>query len=160
MKGGPRRLATAGAGLVLIVTSWWWVSDADVRRVDGACDTWLHHRDALRAVVSETDEAVGRARAADAARAGGYFNDLDRTRTAITAWHERSPEVVSSLDDSDEASGLERGAVSTLGFIDEGLVELERLIETARPSDVAVWLPEVAGRFQILDDICLTAARS
>ena len=152
-------LIVAVVVVAVIAGSAWWLNGADERRVNAACDTWLHHRDSLRAVLTETQEAVERADSADAVSAVGYFNDVDTTRAAITQWARESPRVLESLDQSDGASQLERGATFSLDSVQSGLVELQGLIDESPPEEVAYWLPAVEAQFQNVDDVCLAAAR-
>lgn len=155
-----RRWRVVGAAVLLpIAVSVWWRTGADERRVDASCDTWLEHRESLRTAVSETDEAIGRAAADHASRIGDYYNDVDTTRAAIESWRAESPGVLDALDHDRDASRLERGAVSSLEEVESGVAELDDLIEAGRPREVALWLPELDARFQIVDDVCLAAAR-
>lgn len=152
-----------GVLAVLVAVSgalWWSAEHGAVRRVDSACGTWLTHRDALRNALSQTDEAVGRAREARAPRVGDYFNDEERTRGDIGGWLTVGPGVLASLRHDRGASSFERDAARAFDASDDGLVELERLIDDERPSSVASWLPELQARFQMIDDSCLYAARA
>jgi hypothetical protein len=152
-----------GAAVVLVtaVVATWWFTQADERRVNAACDTYLEQRELLRGALSETDEAIGRAVAAKADRTDDrYFNDADKVRSWIDRWQRESPGVIDSLDQDEDASRLDRAAVPALVFIEEGFAELESLIQESEPSEVADWLPEVAARMQNMDDTCLSAARS
>ena len=159
---GNRRFllgVVAVVALIALVTSW--VRGADVRRVNDACDTWLEHRQSLRAAVAETDEATERAVHARDSRVTAQFNDIDTVRQWLTRWVATSPGVRESLDDDEDASALERGAVWSLGSVEDGVVELHRLIEEEEePHELASWLPEVEARFRSVDDVCLSAARS
>jgi hypothetical protein len=157
----PIRTASLAAGLSLAVgmLSAWWIAGADERRVNGACDAWLEQRESLRTAVSETEEAVGRARAAESTRTSHYFNDLDQSLAALRRWEELSPEVRSALDDRADASRIERGAASSFGFAQDGVTDLRALIERGDPMDLEHWVPEVRARFQDVDDTCLSAAR-
>lgn len=163
-RAGPpslRVLLIIGGLLVSLVAGGiWWLAGADERRVNAACDTWLEHRDSLRTVLTESDEAVGRATAAQASSTVGYFNDLDLVRASLEQWLNTSQRVMNSLERGDDASGLERGAVSSFGFVGSGLTEFQGLLDGDEPAEVARWLPELAARFQNVDDVCLTAARS
>lgn len=148
------------AGLLIAVGAVWWFSGSDERRVNAACGTYLEHRDSLRAVLTESDEAVGRATAAKAGSTVPYFNEVDRVDAWVEQWMSESPRVIDSLDQGDDASSLERGAVSSFTHVESGLTELRALLEDAAPAEVAQWLPEVAARLQNVDDVCLSAARS
>jgi hypothetical protein len=150
----------AGMSLAIGVLSAWWITGADERRVNGACDAWLEQRESLRTAVSEAEEAVGRARAAEATRTSDYFNDLDQSLAALRRWEELSPEVRSTLDDQADASRIERGAASSFDFVQEGVTDLRALIERGDAMDLEHWVPEVQARFQSVDDACLLAARS
>lgn len=145
--------ALVGAGMVF------WLGEADERRVDGACDTWLGQRGALRAVLNESEEAVGRAHDEHSSETATHFNDLDTTIAALQRWEDVSPDVIGSLDNSGDASALERGAVSAFDAVQTGLDELRRLIEQGEPLELASWVPEVGARFRMVDDTCLAAAR-
>jgi hypothetical protein len=146
--------------LVLVVAAGLlWMRGADERRVNDACGTWLEHRGNLRWVLSETDEAVGRAKAHGDKHARSQFNDVDRVLASIAGWQTVGPRVRHDLDGSKDASDLERGADSAFGFVDEGLGELRNLIEYGSPSELMFWLPEMSARFQNVDDVCLAAAR-
>jgi len=136
-----------------------WMRGADERRVNAACDTWLEHRGSLRWVLSETDEAVGRAEDQGLKHASHQYNDIDRTLAYIEDWQSVGPGVERKLDGSQDASGLERGADSAFGFVDEGLDVLVTLINSGRPSELADWVHEMSARFQTVDDVCLSAAR-
>ena len=153
-------LIAAGVAIAVVASSVWWLSGADERRVNAACGTWLEHRESLRTVLAESDEAVDRAQAAHATRTGAYFNDVDRELVALARWADLGPHVIERLDQSEGASRLERGAVTSLGFVQSGLADLHKVIEHEDPSEVAFWIPELAARFQYVDDVCLTAARS
>lgn len=59
-----------------------------------------------------------------------------------------------------DASGLERGAESAFGFLNEGVNQVHELIDDGNPSELADWLPEAQARFQNVDDICGAAWRS
>jgi hypothetical protein len=160
-RAGRRTLLIVGGVVIAMVAATvWWLNGADERRVNAACDTWLQHRGSLRAVLTESDEAVERAENAHAASTGKYFNDVDTTRTALAQWASQSPRVLNSLDRSHGASSLERGAASSFLFVESGLTDLQKLIEGGDPEEVANWLPEVGARFQNVDDVCLSAARS
>jgi hypothetical protein len=151
-------LAVAVLGLLLAVTTWW-IRGADVRRVNDACDTWLEHRGSLRSLVSETEEAVERALEERARRTTPHFNDYDDVAASFESWQAAGPGVIDSLEDGDDASSLERGAVFGFTATGEGLVELRRLIEQEEPQWVASWISEIEARFQLVDDTCLSAAR-
>lgn len=158
---GRRVLLTVGGVVIAVIAaSLWWLSGADERRVNTACGTWLQHRESLRTVLTESDEAVGRAEAAHAASAGEYFNGVDTSLAAIQRWEHVSPRVRDSLDRSDGASELERGAASSFFFAQSGITELHELIEHGDPDRLASWVPEVSARFQNVDDVCLVAART
>lgn len=145
--------------LIVLVAGMLWLRGADERRVNHACDSWLEHRGSLRWVLSETDEAVGRAQAQGKGRVSEDYNDIDRTLGYLDEWRGVGPAVRKNLDGSRDASGLERGADSAFGFVDEGLDVLADLIQNGSPSEVADWLPEMSARFQTVDDVCLAAAR-
>lgn len=146
--------------LVLVAAASWWYRHADERRVDAACDSYLQQRGQLRGVLSETEEATERAVDADADRVKDrYFNDADEVRSRIDQWLLASPDIIDSLDRDKDASALDRDAVRSLTFIDEGFMELSSLIEESEPSGVAGWLPEVEARMQGFDDTCLWVAR-
>ena len=144
----------------LAAFSAWWLGGADDRRISSACDTWLEQRNSLRAVLGETEEAVGRAEAAGSTMTSQHVNNLDTTIAAIQRWNGLSPEVRASLNSGDGASRLERGAASAFGFLQSGLSELRRLLDEGDPAELSNWVPEVPARFQIVDDVCLAAARS
>jgi hypothetical protein len=147
--------------IALVTAATWWFKHADERRVNAACETYLQQRELLRSALSETDEANERAVAAKAGRPEDqYFNDADKVRSWIDQWLSESPGVIDSLDHDKDASSLDRDAVRSLTFVEEGFAELESLIEKSKPSEVADWLPEVGARMQIFDDTCLYAARS
>lgn len=147
--------------MALVVTATWWYVRSDERRVSAACGTYLEHRELLRGALTETNEAVERAVAAKAeVTEDEYFNDADEVRAWIDQWLRQSPGVIDSLDRDQDAGRLDRGAVASLMAVEEGLVELQTLVEGSAPSDVADWLPEVAARMQGVDDTCLSAARS
>jgi alkanesulfonate monooxygenase SsuD/methylene tetrahydromethanopterin reductase-like flavin-dependent oxidoreductase (luciferase family) len=143
----------------MVAATMWWLSGADERRVNAACSTWLQHRGSLRTVLTESEEAVGRAEDAHAAHTGKYFNDMDAIRATLAQWASQSPRILNSLDRSDSASKLERGAASSFLYVESGLTDMRKLIEAGDPKEVADWLPEVAARFQNVDDVCLFAAR-
>lgn len=138
----------------------WLISRGDERRVNAACDTYLTYRADLRTTTSETLEAMERAHDANADRVGDeYFNDAEAVRSWIDRWVEESPRVVKSLNHDEGASGLERGTIRALTQVEQGLVELKSLLESAGPLVVADWLPELEARMQGVDDNCLAAAR-
>lgn len=59
-----RRIRVGGAAVLvvaLVIAAAGWYTHSDERRVDAACGTYLQHRGLLRAALSETDEANGRA---------------------------------------------------------------------------------------------------
>ena len=145
---------------MLTVAGVWWSAGADERRVDRACDTWLAQRAAMRTALDETDEAVGRAQAAHADRTADYFNDVDVTIGALDTWERASPQVVDELHGKAVASGVEASAVAGFAAVQEGVVQLRRLIEAGTPDDVGSWTAEVRARFQMVDDACLAAARA
>lgn len=118
------------------------------------------HRESLRTVITESDEAVGRAQAAHAASADEYFNDVDASLAALRQWESLSPAVRDSLDRSNGASALERGAISSFLFAQSGITQLREMIEHGDPDQLANWTPEVSARFQNVDDVCLAAARN
>ncbi|MDP3894385.1 hypothetical protein [Nocardioides sp.] len=144
---------------MVAISAWWWLQSADVRRVDAACDTWLEHRESLRTAISETDEAVGRAEADGADNIPDYFNDFDSTHATLDQWRSIGAGVHDGLDGSGDASRLERGAERAFHHARSGVVSLEELIEFGSPDEVEDWLPELAWRFQSVDDSCLAAAR-
>jgi hypothetical protein len=150
-----RRIVFAVASiLVLVAATTWWLTQADERRINAACDTYLEHRGLLRSALSETDEALGRAVDAKADRLEDqHFNDADAVRSWIDQWLREGPDVIDSLDD-------DRDTIQSLTDIEDGLVELQSLIEQSEPSELANWLPEVGARMQNFDDTCLWAARS
>jgi hypothetical protein len=158
----PRRVVViVGAALVVVVAaSLFWVRGADERRVNAACGIWLEDRESLRTALSESDEAVGRARAAGAAGTKDYFNDFDSTSAALRQWLVDSPGVIGSLDRSSDSSNLERGSVSAFEHVQSGIVELQQLIDHGKPAEVSTWIPEMDARLQGVDDVCLMAARS
>ncbi len=81
----PSRQVVLVVGSVLTVAvaaSILWLGGADERRVNAACDTWLDHRDSLRTALIGSDEAVGRAKAANAPTTGEFFNDVHTTSAA------------------------------------------------------------------------------
>lgn len=158
-----RRIIAVAAILVvvLVAAATWWFTHADERRVNAACDTYLKQRGLLRAALSETEEATGRAVDAKADRVEDqYFNDADEVRSWIHQWLGESPGVIDSLDHDKDASQLDRGAIQALTFVEQGFVELQTLTERSEPSEVADWLPEVSARMQGFDDTCLSTARS
>ena len=157
--GPVRRRVVLAVALMVVVAGAWWVRGADERRVDAACDTWLQHRESLRTAVSESEEAVGRARHERARELPSHFNNADQTLADLRRWLEVSPGVRRTVDEGDDASNLERGAGSAFGFAEDGVTELLRLIEHEGPGDVADWLPAVEASFQSVDDSCLSAAR-
>ena len=156
----PERLRLALAVVLLaVLASAWWVRGAGERRVDDACDTWLLHRDSLRTAVSESKEAVGRARDESASELPPHFNNADQTLADLRQWLAVSPGVRRTLDADDDASNLEEGAATAFRFAEDGVAELLRLIEHEGPGWVADWLPAVEASFQNVDDVCLSAAR-
>lgn len=158
-----RRVVVGVAALVAVVAiaAVWRHTQADERRVNAACDTYLQQRELLRNALSETGEATERAIDAKADRVETeYFNDADEVRSRIDRWLGESPGVIDSLDRDEEAGDLESGAVRLLTFVEQGFVELQSLIEKSEPSEVADWLPEVGARMQGFDDTCLWAARN
>jgi hypothetical protein len=156
-----RRIVVGAAVLALVIAATWWYTRSDERRVNAACDSYLKHRWLLRGALSETDEAIERAVDAKAGiTEDQYFNDADKVRSWIDQWLRESPGVIDSLDHDKDASRLDRGAVHYLTAVEQGLVELESLIERSEPSEVADWLPEAGARMQGMDDTCLFAARS
>lgn len=158
----PRRVVVivAAALVVVAAASLFWVRGADERRVNAACGTWLENRESLRTALSESDEAVGRARGAGAGGTKDYFNDFDCTSAALRQWLADSPRVIGALDGSSGASDLERGSVSAFEHVQSGIVELQQLIDHGKPTEVSTWIPEMDARLQGVDDVCLTAARS
>ena len=128
--------------------------------MNAACGTWLEHRESLRAVLTESGEAVERATDAEAGDTAAYFNDVEKVGASVEQWLSETPRVLDSLDQGDDASTLERGAASAVAVVQSGLIELQALLEDADPAELGNWLPEVAARFQNLDDVCLSAARS
>lgn len=158
----PRSIVLGVAcALVLVLAATWWFTRSDERRVSAACDAYLQHREPLRNALSETDEAIGRAIAAKADRTEDrYFNDADRVRSGVDQWLRDSPAILDSLDESKDASGLERGAVQYVAAVGDGFVELQSLLEKSTPNEAANWLSEAGGRMQLLDDTCLSVARS
>jgi len=161
VRRGPRVIVGVVTALIIGVAVTWWVTRADERRVDTACDTYLKHRENLRTVLREVDEAVGRAVAAKSRRVEDkYFNDAGQVRSWVGQWLRESPKVLASLDHNADASRLERGAVQSLRFVAAGLVELRSQLAKSQPNDVRYWLPDFAARMQMVDDSCLAAARS
>jgi hypothetical protein len=159
------RRVIVGATVVLVsalvIAATWWCTRADERRVSAACDTYLEHRELLRAALGETDEAAERALDAKSDRTEDqYFNDADKVRSWIDQWLRESPGVIDTLDQGEDASPLERGAVQSLTFVEQGFAELQSMIQKSEPSEVIAWLPEVGARMQGFDDTCLWAARS
>ena len=154
-----RRIVVGAAAVLviaLVIAATWWYTRSDERRVNAACDTYLQQRGLLRAALSETDEATGRAVDAKADRMEDqYFNDADEVRSWIDQWLRESPSVIDSLDHDKD-----RGAVQSLTFVEQGFAELQSLIEKSEPSEVVDWLPEVGARMKGFDDTCLWAARS
>ena len=124
--------------VLMVAVGLLWMRGADERRVNDSCSTWLEHRDGLRWVLSETDEAVDRAKDQGAKHARSQYNDLERALNFIASWQSVGPEVRNDLDGSSDASNLERGADSAFGFVDDGLDELQHLIEYGSPRN---WSP-------------------
>jgi hypothetical protein len=149
---GVTVVALLGAGFI------WWRAGADVRRVNAACDAWFHDRAMLRSALLETDEAIGRAEADHAKRVGPYYNDRDETVGQLAGWYMRGADATKDLS-KDSASSLERAAQRSIAQSEEGVVVLVKYVRGEKPQVVADWLPEVAARFQNVDDVCLAAAR-
>ena len=137
-----------------------WFRGADERRVDHACGTWLGEREGLRTVLAETEEAVGRAGAEGDRDVSRQFNDLDTTLASLEQWESTGPKTRDSLHGGRDASRTERGADWAFGVVNSGVTGLHKRIDDGDPSELTAWAPEVRARFQIVDDVCLAAARS
>ena len=152
--------ALVGVVVLTVVTSGWWFATGSERRIDAACGTWLEYRPGLRGVVSEYDEAVGRA----ASSGTGIRNELnfpDVVANALDSWASASPGVRRELTGS--ASGSGDSPEDNLHFflvqVDLQLESLEEAATSGDPNTVRSQLAEASARFQIIDDICLYAAR-
>lgn len=96
-----RRIGVVAAVVLasaLVAAATWWLTHADERRVNAACDTYLQHQGSLRLALSEADEATERAIDARAKRVEDqYFNDADKVRSRVDQWLLESPSVIDDL---------------------------------------------------------------
>ena len=158
-------LANKGALIGLLVSaltaSGWWLATGGERRVDAACSAWLEHRLDLRDVVSEYDEAAGRAKGSGA-DVRDELNNPDSVTAVLAKWTAASRGVRRSLEGSIEDSGdtTEESLHFFLGLVDEQLGLLDKAVATGDSIAVAAELDEASARFQAVDDICLAAART
>lgn len=157
-----RRVAVVGAfALLALASTAWWTINADDRRVDSACGSWLAQRAELRSALDETDEAAERARSART-DVRDEFNDIDRVRGSLARWKQVSPGIIGSLDGTTRSSGedLEDNLTFFLGQVDEQVDFLTAAIDGGDVRTVGPEVSESAATFQVVDDLCLTAARS
>ncbi|MBD8868456.1 hypothetical protein [Nocardioides donggukensis] len=155
----PRALVATVVVALVLGSALAWFGGADERRVNGACDTWLVERAALRTVLSEAEEAVGRAEAAGDRDVSRHFNDLDRDLASLERWEAVGPGTQSSLSGDGGASRIERGAESAFGYLNSAVTGLHQRLDDGDPTELAQWVPEAGARFQNVDDTCLAAAR-
>ena len=145
---------------VLIIAVIDWFTERDERRVAGACETWLNHRDGLRTVISESEEAIGRAEASGHQDVGKDYNYLDATIASLDEWAAVGPATLDELQSGSDASSLEEDAEWAFEAVNEGVIRLRQLIDEGDPIWLADYLSEARARFQHVDDICGFAWRS
>lgn len=147
--------------VVLAVGAVAWVRDADVRRVEGACETWLIHRDGLDAVVDETREALERLDDAGSRRPdtlSAAYNDADRERGALEGWVAVAPGLREDIGDwhADASQALKHSLSSSRQLL--GAIRTDAATDTARAdADLAASNLEATQRW--LRDTCGNAWR-
>lgn len=134
-----------------------WVRDADVRRVEAACETWLDHRDALEFALSEVEEARERA-VHHREDIRDHFNSggPDDVVATLEEWRAVAPDVVEGLGDSE----LEQDAVWAFREMTGGVERLQGHVEAGEEGELETWVDEQEARYDLVSDTCSAARRA
>ena len=107
--------------------------------------------------VWEAEERAADARAALVA--DEYFNDADAVRVAVDQWLVRSPAVVRWLRDQAGAGDYSEALASWLTRTEEQFGGLDKALENDSPAVMGHWRLNAGAVLQVVDDLCLDAAR-
>ena len=107
--------------------------------------------------VWEAEERAADARASLVA--DEYFNDVDQVRFAVDQWLATSPAVVTGLREQAGAGDSSEALASWLTRTEEQFGGLDRALENDSPAAMGHWRLNAGAVLQVVDDLCLDAAR-
>jgi hypothetical protein len=143
--------------VLLVVAAVVWVRDADVRRVEAVCETWLDHRDELEFALQEIEEARERAvHHREDVRDHFNFDGVDDVLAVLVEWQGVAAELSGELGDSER----ERDARWAFREMTDGVARLQAHVEAGEEGELESWVAEQEARFGLVNDTCAYAWRS